>query len=64
MNYILFSEMFTPKADALLSRDLTAELEKQQIRHSEYQALAAEQKLVQEYRVNYYRLKVDSLEIG
>jgi hypothetical protein len=56
--------MFTPKADALLSRDLTAELEKQQIRHSEYQALAAEQKLVQEYRVNYYRLKVDSLEIG
>jgi hypothetical protein len=53
MNYILFSEMFTPKADALLSRDLTAELEQQKIRHSEYQALTAEQKLVQEYRMKY-----------
>lgn len=53
MQHILFSEMFTDKADQLLARDLLTELNTGQIRHSEYLMLTAEQDLVRAYRAKY-----------
>ena len=57
VQHILFSEMFTDKADALLERNLDRELENKQIGHSEYQCLTAEQDLVRQYRRRYQSKK-------